>query len=262
MARFGVCVLCHQPGELTDEHYIAKRFRKLFALAAKGSPDYTQVIGTVFPITGTVKHLPERRIRSPWGAPVGDVCKKRCNGGWMNDMDERVEPMLTHFVRGTSPLRLTVGDQRALAGWFAKVLMMHELTDPDSASFTGEQRDWVREHGSPPPGSWYLIGTYSGAAMLGLPTLTHRPILVGSPRPIDIAAPPRFNAHHSFLVFGHVLLTGTGGAPLPQPPSWDAVFRPRLRPIWPNPRPFRWPVAPTFDDGIARDWGEAVVQGL
>ena len=90
MARIGACAFCGAHGELDQEHFIGKRFRKLFTV--KSHPGYAQKI-MPFDAPSSPPTQQERRARSPWRLTV-QVGKNCCNNAWMRELDGAVAPFL------------------------------------------------------------------------------------------------------------------------------------------------------------------------
>jgi hypothetical protein len=88
------------------------------------------------------------------------VCKA-CNSGWMSRTQNAAKPFLTPLIEGR---RTTLGTaaQHAIAAWCAMVTMTGDYLprDPSAIAITQSERDWLRDHGTPPENWKIWIGDY------------------------------------------------------------------------------------------------------
>lgn len=78
-----------------------------------------------------------RKFR-PHQTEVPVVCKDKCNGGWMSDLEQEVRPYLTKLIEGeVVPLNRT--QLSALSRWACKTAMMMEFNDKTTLSYSKAQ---------------------------------------------------------------------------------------------------------------------------
>jgi len=110
--RSGKCVLCGgRP--LSREHVWPRWIAAL--IKSQGGPVHIRSSGGADYDT-TQLDLTVRR-----------VCRE-CNHGWMERMESEVRPFLTPMMTTTDSVTLSVEDQFALARWYTKTMLMHDLT--------------------------------------------------------------------------------------------------------------------------------------
>lgn len=153
------CAFCGQDQKLRREHVWPdwlvrevpaddlrhRRLRALFTVGA--SPDRLEI-----------------RDEGPAAAPerVKVVCQTECNGGWMSRLESAVKPVMLPLIHDQRT-HLSDADQRLLAFWTAKTMMMVEYTDPGSRTTTVAQRRFLYEHREDktlPPQFWVWVGRY------------------------------------------------------------------------------------------------------
>jgi hypothetical protein len=132
----GQCAFCGGRG-ITKEHIIAgwikrllpteeKHFRFRGARSGEGPSKRTQL---------------RLSQGSAFNAHTRKVCGK-CNNGWMNDLEKRVQPILIPLIRGEKVV-LQPEAQLILAGWIAKTVMTANTVYPESNAITQFDRSIV-----------------------------------------------------------------------------------------------------------------------
>jgi hypothetical protein len=58
------------------------------------------------------------------------VCRK-CNNGWMNELDQLVQPVMLPLLSSFETTELSLEDQRMLASWATKIAMVLDYVGPD-----------------------------------------------------------------------------------------------------------------------------------
>jgi hypothetical protein len=105
--------------------------------------------------TGIVEGQRGKQTPSSWRAGkyplrTGNVCKK-CNTGWMSDLENRVKPIIERFFLDEQVL-LNERDQTTLAIWICKNAMVYEtLRNEMPWFFTSQERQSFRELFHIPP---------------------------------------------------------------------------------------------------------------
>lgn len=114
MAR--ICIFCQQQRKLTNEHIF---------------PDWLQkhlgVQGEILYIYSTDSEEPKRKLI--YGSHLnGKVCGS-CNGGWMNDIEKAVRPIIVSMLDCVSSIRITADQSMTLAWWVYKTsLTLHSAS--------------------------------------------------------------------------------------------------------------------------------------
>lgn len=182
-----------EPGtsrERTKEHGFAKWLLKEFELE-----------GTIL---HTVSGGRDEPIKRQWSkghldATTKRVCKK-CNGGWMNDLERSVRPFLGSLIRGNGRTLYKDG-QRLLAAWSVKTALAMELINPDPEFRRpidpAHYLAMAQARDTPPPRTEVWLGAWGGT-----PHLHHwsKEILA---REVGGA---ETSAYSSTLVVGHAVL--------------------------------------------------------
>src|SRR5690349_5600048 len=115
-----VCVFCRSNPAKSKEHIYRDTYRRYAGTEPYNSLDFE---------TGTASPL--RNGQNPFTHRVKVVCAS-CNNGWMNKLDEDVEPAAVAFFEGT-PYSCDEAMAAQLAYWAAKTTMMRVFMDPDRA---------------------------------------------------------------------------------------------------------------------------------
>jgi hypothetical protein len=100
--------------------------------------------GTPISIKSTI------RAGDPLKSKIKIVCEA-CNNGWMSRIQQRAKPFLIPLIEGSTSVLGTVA-QKAIATWCVMATMTAEYLTHDLTSIAISQadRDWFRDHGSPP----------------------------------------------------------------------------------------------------------------
>ena len=81
---------------------------------------------------------------------------RRCNGGWMNDIEQNVMDYLRPIISNKWPDFLSPEQAHELSLWLALICINAELASPLSNTITKHDRDYIREKGSI-PNNWSII---------------------------------------------------------------------------------------------------------
>ena len=142
MERLGTwpteCIFCHTP-EITDEHVFAKKWMRELIPKGSGEMMVAQVDKGRDPV---VRFYRTRDV----DVIARCVCGDRCNSGWMNNMDERTQPLLAPLVASLNRVALTPEDQRRLATWATKLaIVLDYSTTTDEAEADARPLGVVKE---------------------------------------------------------------------------------------------------------------------
>ncbi len=110
--------------------------------------------------THATLHVSRNKIRpgEPLQSRLKIVCKT-CNSGWMSGIQQTAKPFLIPLIQGRRTT-LTATEQKAIATWCAMTAMTGEFLslDPTAIAISQKERDWLRDHGSPPDNWKIWIG--------------------------------------------------------------------------------------------------------
>ncbi|GEP52333.1 hypothetical protein FNO01nite_30050 [Flavobacterium noncentrifugens] len=97
-------------------------------------------------------HLGTRQVRN--------VCKK-CNEGWMSEMEQKAQSMISEMIAGNS-VTLAFDDCHTLANWVTMTMIMAEYIDTFTQAIPVIHRHFLYEFQMPPTGWKIWIGNFSG----------------------------------------------------------------------------------------------------
>lgn len=160
-----------------------------------------------------------------------------CNHGWMSELENAAEPILTPMLQGK---RLILDDeaQTIVARWLTKTAMMFQHTTPRRPIPERHFR-YLRDHLRPPPSSQVWLGARTaedGGVISGLQSSRLRPL------PEDQNGP----VYNSYLVtIGIAAFIGqVFGHDIPRFDfQWghEGRFASAVEQIWPAVEPIKWP---------------------
>jgi hypothetical protein len=174
---------------------------------------------------------------------VKAVCQ-RCNNGWMSDLESEVKSIITPMLEGypwkthgeLNRVHLSLADQRIIAAWVVKTVLMWHLASRTPADLPHEYFAALRETGQPPPGCRVWMGCYVGEKMWSFHESSLKvPSPSGEP-------PDNFNGYGEtlsvrYLIFQVIGVPGPQGARFIPSDSHRRI----VHEIWPFPQPFAWP---------------------
>jgi hypothetical protein len=233
------CVFCGAPAD-SQEHVWPNWAASL--LADEGPlPHVYQVIHEGRPDE-------ERRYsKDAYSVTVRVVCK-RCNNGWMSDLESRAKPYLQAMLGGHGR-DLHEGGLRTPATWALKTSMMVEqLYGPKRRVIPGEEHGHLFEHGEPSERVRVWMASYAGsqAVALGSPWGVDAETNETGPREWE----PDRGARDIWTVtilFGPVIFQVFGTTILPLLEGLELNTKHTHR-IWPYVGDFTWVRTPGFND--------------
>ena len=180
------------------------------------------------------------------------VCK-RCNNGWMAQLEHRTKPLLEPMLHGHARVLLR-GPQELLATWAVKTAMMTEQAhSPGRRGIPKEEYAFLYEHRKPSERVLVWMASYAGeAAALGRSYGFDADVRQGFDPDSD-----RRNVWDALVTFGPVAFN-VFGTTVPTLLD-DLVYRvPGTHQIWPFQDRFTWRGRPGFDDAAAVRWAEGL----
>jgi hypothetical protein len=201
-----------------------------------------------------------RREPALYTEKVRRVCQERCNGGWMNRIEDAAKPILTRLIQNQRAL-LSPQAQTVIARWTGKTALMACYLNPE-IPVPADYPPLFYNRKEPPPITVIWIATYDLSGLraesyrrsrLRVPW-SDRPQLWG---PAGAVAPHNVNGYRITINVWHFAFTVMVFRP---PPGWSdrpislqiELDRqiPGAIPIWPRIRSesVRWPITPMVDD--------------
>lgn len=147
------------------------------------------------------------RAGDPLYSKAKVVCRG-CNNGWLSGIQERAKPYLVPLIQGHSAVMGTPA-MDAIAAWCVMATMTGEYLTRDTTAVAVSQgeRDWFRDHGTPPPNWKVWLGHYQRYRWQGrwahfvLPILDAKHIVRTEE---DRRAPP--NTQTTTFIIGNLLV--------------------------------------------------------
>ena len=229
------CIFCGSTDELTSEHIISRRYHKFIPRTMKS---YKTLRSVEYPDRSSLRI--GKRNADPRDWKVKCVCEKNCNNGWMRELDDESESVLTPLFTG-KPLRLTQEQQTTVATWTVMKAIVAEYEDPSDVSTHHTQRKVLFTRKLPPAQGWSVwIGYYP--RRIWTPTYAIAPFLFLPPNTLAKRSSPlatHYNGSITTQVIGELFIQ-VSHAPKPFgigkwrfPPLPDGGV---LRRIWPADR--------------------------
>lgn len=184
MPRARQCVFCGHP-EVTKEHAFPKWLRKVV------TDQESLHIGMLADVAGEVT-----RHRSYTGPPfdleVARVCRDRCNGGWMNALENETRPFLQPMLEGRGRV-LHAHGQQLVATWAYKTALMLNFAIPErtQAACDAEYR-YLYEKREPPPSVRVFMFAYADE-INATASFRQHPLWIGPPGRLESRGP--FNGY-------------------------------------------------------------------
>jgi hypothetical protein len=135
------CLFCQLRPGTTVEHLFSQAWLKRVMHSERY--DYQLVRNEQGDLRGSNYNRPTPEIEA------AGFCQ-RCNNGWMDALDKRIEPLLTTMIRGQARA-LDSPTAATLATWSCKIAMVAD-TMQGTAALSQGHRDYLFDHGEPPPG--------------------------------------------------------------------------------------------------------------
>ena len=243
MARLSKsCIFCGNYKDITNEHIVPDWISQIIP---KGPRD-RRLFTLERSLEGGAR-LKSQRIFSghPISKRVKVVCK-RCNTGWMAELEQELKPTITKMILGEF-LTLNSWAQRRLALWAVKTAMTAEYTDPKSVALTFAQREYLRLHREPPKDFDVWAALYLGKKHKAMMNHHSGHFSISDPSGIKRPAPPntQFTTIGLGKLFLHVSYIGITGARFKHHDERISNFRQ----IWPPlDREISWPPPAALED--------------
>ncbi len=173
----------------------------------------------------------------PFTATVKCVCK-RCNAGWMSDLENAVKPHLAPLIRA-NPRIVSNRAQAALAAWtYLKVLLFSQWPEP-SGVFTERDHHVFAVSRKPPGSARVTVAAYH--ADTSLAHFTYKAVDLTQPDGA-VVDPDVSRAQLATLTINHVVLQlFTHALPVQIDYLPKTEYTNASDAIWPTRLPFAWP---------------------
>jgi hypothetical protein len=114
---------------VTKAHVFAQSWTKLFD-EPNDTGEHEVVHRYTDPVTGDSRILKRAKTFAMWSRKVCGPC----NGGWLRELEERVQPLMARFA-ANEPITLNSGEQEDLALWSVVSALIAMSNDPEAAGF-------------------------------------------------------------------------------------------------------------------------------
>jgi hypothetical protein len=243
------CAFCGEDRKLTDEHVWPEWLR---IMLPDPEPE-ARNIRTLGEGNAT-GYRETKRDEGPRKVPsvVKIVCERHCNNGWMSGLENEAKRVLEPLIFGRRT-ELRTRDQRLIAFWTAKTMMVAEYTDPRTQATTTEQRHFLYDHREDlqlPP----VVRVWMGYRTLREPLrfgYAHRGLRVDlklGKQALDARLGDPNVQQTTFRIGRLVLVIVSTSLNLPRFDVGFGDFDTALRPIYPRPSHFRWPLGRELDN--------------
>ena len=247
LRRPGTCAFCGAQDPSSREHTFAKWMTQFIPVS-----DLTkhEIVATRHPTNFCDEPIPATRRKND-GPPTSRrqpiVCLA-CNNGWMSQLEESVKPILGPMLQGT-PTVLDPANQRLLARWIDKTIMVYEFEFPDNTGTSSEQRRTFMNRDDPNNDTRVWIGHFTGES--DYPRPRHH---AWGPR--DVGTGQTLRQRVDTITMGQVIFYVTS-ATMPELVVEDypaSALSDYLTPIWPiTHESVTWP-PPSAINGIQHRW--------
>jgi hypothetical protein len=220
--------------------------------------------GVIFAAEQFDQNEPPTTTARMWRAKAADVkikrvCRRYCNSGWLGDLEQSVQPLLTPMILGQKRVLLDADAQRLIARWAVKTATLARFLRQTNYPTQGELQ-WIRQNDRPPVQNGVWLGAYGGTAQSFLNLSRH------DLEPPKLKRAPAFHAELTTLVFLRLFVVVLQFPDAKEDISvgtHDNVMTKFTVKLWP-PTGFnvRWPpLLGVDDDGILK-FADALGNGL
>ena len=227
-------------GPVTEEHVIADWVRQLLGEQ---------------PRSNHTLYAPGKSIRQfsrlPHTLTAKVVCR-RCNNGWMSDLEAGVQPHLSRAIQGESDWLLDAKAHETIAAWAAKTAMILEWVGDTRPPLipAAHFRELFENKTRPPEGTSVWIGAYGGTSFESLCARNAISVVANTREHESIDEnDPHF--YLSTVSIRHLVVHLCGRLPAARTRSDTGVSGPTFRRIHPSTGSFAWPPGPPLaDEGL------------
>jgi hypothetical protein len=228
---------------INKEHVIAKWLGKAILRTRLGSEIRMTRGGKVtrIPLATVKKGIKE------FGLQVHCACEEKCNNGWMQKLEHKVDSFLGTMATTKDVVFLDLERRMLLSAWIAKTTMVYEFLN-SRQYFTQQERNHVKSYLQPPNHTWIWITCFDGPQSLS-----------GSPQHMILTRANGSTASgfsltvstglFAFQLFSYRRPNWQRDEPLPVGPFRDVD---KLIALWPpsNDGAILWPTPHIDDDGL------------
>jgi hypothetical protein len=241
------CMFCLKPGT-TDEHVFGEWLRVAFPRTPNDTRTQ-RVTRWGRDRHGKIYAMPESTIQQGHSGSkkVPYVCAG-CNNGWMSRMETRTRRILTPLIQGL-PHTISTFDQKYLATWISKTVMVAEYTFPANVAVPDSERLHMLANLEPPPNWKIWTADYRGTKWRNLAISHHMAALFSAKTAGSANTPP--DTHLTCMGIGHLFACAVATTDIRRfAINDDSVSD--LRCIWPvRPDALSWPPAGMITDARA-----------
>ncbi len=151
----GKCVFCGKTG-VTKQHMWPDWIKNVHPRTDKEHTQQITHLDSSSPLVTTIKPFMGYK-RGPLGAYKLRIVCAACNNGWMSQLEQKSQPILTNLILNQSS-RINSDTQQILAAWVSLMAMVAEYTDVPNMAIPPEHRNHLRQNGYPPEGWKIWLG--------------------------------------------------------------------------------------------------------
>lgn len=243
----GRCIFCGGFG-LSKEHVLPNWLRQKFPRL----PTDTHTFGVLSHPDGQAPTIHRKRGQGQLGSKKVRVVCKKCNNGWLAEMEDVTKPILDPLVSPGFRQTLSVKEQETLATWIAKTTMTAEYLIKDQPAIKQAERERFKLTKKPADYWQIWISSYIGTKWRKGGIFHHGLGLYIHPEPIRVGIR---NTQYTVFGLGRILCVSVSSTAH----GWLAMnlndqLKLATRQVWPPVgHDILWPSDRSLnDDGVER----------
>lgn len=239
----GYCVFCEKPIPSSDppEHVMPKWLRRFRPKGA--SFDHKPGFEVKGDYIGLVKG---ESFLAKQPEVTTDVVCKECNGTWMSDLETQASQLLPQMIEGNK-CSLSEDDQRFIAAWVTKTVMMWQTVDPQLQVISLSDYTDFRVNQDPVPFTKIFLGCYTGCRFNFMGYIQKPLFRVPEPS-IEVPIP---DGYCGILVIGNLVFEVVGSCDeFFFESRWPGLIGDVLTETYPSMISSSWPLRALDDDGM------------
>jgi hypothetical protein len=228
------CIFCGAKGKLSKQHLWPAWLQDVFEFPKPTSPHgrFLREAGSELQCDVWEMEPFEQRVTAP--------CR-RCNNGWMSDIEKRTKGLLIPLIGGQTRRWLNPAAQEAIAVWGIQTAMMAQFVYPKRRAIRDSDYAWLYRHRSAPPDYrvWIGMRLQEGGDW---PAFYRHSALTLAPPGWDLEEMDNTNAHRSTIGVGHLVIHVVGHY-VEDAPVFDIerAYQSAFARIWPATEGVEWP---------------------
>ncbi len=249
----GTCIFCGNHGNLSKQHILPDRIKRL--VPRKGNR-HRNLLTRTYGVAGSlITPPPILKVRNgAFGTRQLRIVCKKCNQGWMNEVEQKAFLVLTPLILGQTAI-LTQENQSDIALFCALLAVMCDLDDVETSGISSTERTLIYETRAVPTNWYVMIGRmisedwslrlrHHGASLSGLE--------------VPFVSPDVYNSQVTTVGIGRLLvqvISAQGYKLFRDPFDWPESVG--LAPIHPFKREIAWNFVPCLSTKGVENVAEA-----